>query len=124
MFDIGANEGNTYQFYLSHYSKIVCFEPNPQLFNHLNTKFLKNNQVIVDSRGLSNKNEDKLFKISNINTLSTFSDDWINQSRFTGAYSWNESITVKTTTLDNIIKEYGIPNFVKIDVEGYELEVF
>lgn len=27
------------------------------------------------------------------------------------------------TTLDTLIDEYGQPDFIKIDVEGYELEV-
>ena len=31
---------------------------------------------------------------------------------------------VPTTTLDSIIEEYGEPNYVKVDVEGYEFEVF
>jgi hypothetical protein len=27
------------------------------------------------------------------------------------------------TTLDALIRKYGVPHFIKIDVEGYELEV-
>ena len=27
------------------------------------------------------------------------------------------------TTLDQLIRSYGVPSFIKIDVEGYELEV-
>jgi hypothetical protein len=36
---------------------------------------------------------------------------------------WNERRTIKITTLDRLIEEFGIPRFIKIDVEGYELEV-
>jgi hypothetical protein len=36
---------------------------------------------------------------------------------------WNIEKTVATDTLDNMILKYGKPNFIKIDVEGYELEV-
>jgi hypothetical protein len=32
--------------------------------------------------------------------------------------------TVPATTLDNLIKKYGRPDFTKIDVEGFEMEVF
>lgn len=30
---------------------------------------------------------------------------------------------VEVTTLDALIKEFGMPSYIKIDVEGYELEV-
>src|SRR5476651_1648081 len=30
---------------------------------------------------------------------------------------------MEMTTLDNLIKQYGAPDFLKIDVEGYESEV-
>ena len=33
------------------------------------------------------------------------------------------TLQVPITTLDEEIKKYGIPNFCKIDVEGYEAEV-
>jgi hypothetical protein len=31
---------------------------------------------------------------------------------------------VEVTTLDELIREYGMPDFCKIDVEGFEYEVF
>jgi hypothetical protein len=45
--------------------------------------------------------------------------DW---SRMRGR-TWNSTQTVSVTTLDNIIREHGVPAFCKIDVEGYELRV-
>ena len=122
IFDIGANVGKTVDFFKNKSEKVVCFEANPKLVSFLKNKY-NNTNVIVDNRGLSDKIEIKTFKISNADTISTFSDDWINKSRFTGNYVWNEYVDVNTTTLDNIIDEYGVPDFIKIDVEGYEYEV-
>ena len=123
IFDIGANVGNTTQFFSTVSDKVISFEPNPELFKYLLTRFNTSN-VIIDSRGLSDKEEIKVFKIANANTISTFSDDWINKSRFSNSiYNWNQHVDVLTTTLDLIIEQYGIPDYVKIDVEGYELEV-
>lgn len=125
IFDIGANIGRTAEFYLERSEKTICFEPNPDLIELLKNKFQSHlgNKIVIDGRGLSDKEEVKSFKISNADTISTFSDFWINQSRFTGQYVWDRSVDVQTTTMDKIIEEYGIPDFVKIDVEGYELEV-
>ena len=36
---------------------------------------------------------------------------------------WDEEIEVPIVTLDQLIKEHGIPSFCKIDVENLELEV-
>jgi hypothetical protein len=37
--------------------------------------------------------------------------------------SWEESVRVPVITLDQLIAEYGVPDFCKIDVEGFEAEV-
>jgi FkbM family methyltransferase len=122
IFDIGANVGATLEIFKTKSKTVVGFEANPSLCDFLKSKY-KNQNVIIDNRGLSNKNEIKQFKISNANTISTFSDDWVNNSRFTGMYNWNNVVDVETITLDSAIEQYGIPDYIKIDVEGYEFEV-
>jgi FkbM family methyltransferase len=122
-FDIGANIGQTIDAIFNDYDKIVAFEANPNLALGLRSRYTQD-KIIIESLGVSDKNEIKLFNISNSHVVSTFSNDWITNSRFTGVYEWNTSVQVNTITLDEIIKKYGIPYFVKIDVEGYEYEVF
>lgn len=122
VFDIGSNIGTTIEFFSQRTSTVIGFEPNPTLFSRLQQRF-ENCNVIIDPRGLSNEIGRKSFRIANADTISTFSDDWVNNSRFTGGYTWNDSIIVETTTLDSIIEQYGIPDYIKIDVEGYEFEV-
>ena len=36
---------------------------------------------------------------------------------------WDKEIKVTTKTLDDLINTFGVPAFMKIDVEGYELKV-
>ena len=122
VFDVGSNVGTTVEFFSQKANKVIGFEPNPRLVEILREKF-NNRNVIIDSRGLSNEIGEKKFRIANADTISTFSEDWVNNSRFTGGYSWNEGIIVETTTLDSVIEQYGTPDYIKIDVEGYEFEV-
>jgi hypothetical protein len=42
-------------------------------------------------------------------------------SRFGELYEFSSSYRVETTTLDNLIDEFGIPFFIKLDVEGFEV---
>lgn len=122
VFDIGANLGNATEFLLRYSNKVICFEPNPELAKMLRIRFLGQN-VFVDARGVSDRIEVKQFFLSNAHTISTFDKAWISQSRFSNEFKWDQSIDVQTTTLDSLISEYGVPDFVKIDVEGHELSV-
>lgn len=122
-FDIGANSGKMTHTLKNHFSKVIAFEANPRLANHLKTAFL-NDRVIVDCRGISNVNGLKKFNIcEGDNTISTFSEDWMYRSRFTDTRHWNEEIDVQVITLEHAVKEYGVPDYIKIDVEGHEYEI-
>lgn len=122
VFDIGANLGDTVKIFTNVSEKVIAFEPNPTLIKGLKETF-ENNNVVIDSRALSTEEGKKIFNISKADSVSTFSQDWIDNSRFSNKVYWNYPTEVDTTTLDNIIDEYGIPDYVKIDVEGYEYEV-
>jgi FkbM family methyltransferase len=123
IFDIGANKGEKTDVFITKAEKVICFEPNPDLAKLLKEKYANKN-VIVNDVAVSDSIGEKIFSIANVDTISTLEDDWITNSRFSNReYTWDKKITVKTTTLDQIIEEYGIPDYVKIDVEGHEHRV-
>ena len=77
------------------------------------------------TKGLCEKECIRTFHLSNASTISSFSDEWISSvknTRFKG-FNRDRTMEVEMTTLDKLIETYGIPVFIKIDVEGYELEV-
>ena len=122
IFDIGANRGRTAEIFLNHAEKVISFEPNPSLVNHLKHLF-PNSKLHIDNRAISHARGTQEFKLANVDTISTLSTDWVENSRFTGEYTWDNSIMVETLTLSDAIAEYGIPNYIKIDTEGYEYEI-
>ncbi|MCC5613114.1 FkbM family methyltransferase, partial [Nostoc sp. CHAB 5834] len=122
-FDIGANVGNRTAIFLSLQARVIAIEPQPACVQKLKNRF--GNQINIIPKGLGSEQGVLPMHISDASTLSTFSEEWINElgsNRFSG-YEWKETIDVEITTLDQLIAEYGVPHFCKIDVEGYELNV-
>ena len=122
IFDIGANKGKSSDIFINKCEKIICFEPNPSLVKSLKKKY-NNSKIEVDSRAISDKSGIQEFNISNADTISTLSSDWIYNSRFSKKYQWDNKIMVETITLSDAIKDYGVPDYIKIDTEGYEYEI-
>ena len=56
-------------------------------------------------------------------TLTTLSEKWIEtvgRAHIFQGIRWNKGVAVEVTTLDRLIEAFGEPDFVKIDVEGFE----
>lgn len=122
-FDVGANVGNRTAIFLSLKARVVAVEPQPACVQKLKSRFA--DRITIVPKGLGSEPGVLPMHISDASTLSTFSKEWINElgsNRFSG-YQWKETIHVEITTLDQLIAEYGMPHFCKIDVEGYELNV-
>uniref|UniRef100_UPI0013D12962 FkbM family methyltransferase n=1 Tax=Proteus mirabilis TaxID=584 RepID=UPI0013D12962 len=68
-----------------------------------------------------------VFKVNSDNpTVSTASADFIASAAGAGGWEgqvWDREIEVAATTLDRLIRDHGVPAFVKIDVEGFEADV-
>ncbi len=122
-FDVGANIGNRVGPLLSLGARVVAIEPQEYCYEILREKYGTRIELVTE--GLGERDDVKDFYISNAHTISSFSEEFVDNvknGRFK-EYTWNEPIQVKITTIDSLIKKYGHPDFIKIDVEGYELEV-
>jgi len=123
VFDVGANVGNRVEAFLNIGAKVIAVEPQEACYSVLEEKFGKKIQII--KLGLGEKDEVKDFYVSDENTISSFSKEWIDSvkdNRFKGN-NWESPIKIEITTLDKLIMNYGHPKFIKIDVEGFELQV-
>lgn len=123
-FDVGANIGNRTKPFLNLGAKVVAVEPQKACCNILKENF--GDQITIIQKGVGDEIGEKDFYEADSPIISSFSEEWIEQvkkDRFKG-FNWNEPIKLGITTLDAMIAEYGKPAFVKVDVEGFELEVF
>ena len=122
IFDIGAHSGEKSKNLLKICSKLILVEPQPEYVKILKKKFSKISKVVILPYGISSKKKTLKLKINTSNPLiSTFSDHW-DKGRFAES-KWDKVINVDTITLDQLINDYGHPKYIKIDVEGFELEV-
>jgi len=125
VFEIGSNIG---QYSLQIAEKIggkgqlVCVEPDSDNFAFLSFNILRNgcknaflvNEAVADQIG-----------------QTTFYKDTMTGGRmgslireYSGTHFQGKSEEVKTTTLGVLIGQYGIPDFLKVDVEGAEDLIF
>lgn len=126
-FDIGAHLGNRTDAWLALGAKVIAVEPQPQCLEFMHRKFRNSKDVTIIPNAVADKHGELTLHISHATpTISTIADEaWRDQINNDAWYDvkWEEQITVKAITLDDLIAQYGVPAFCKIDVENFEAEV-
>ena len=123
-FDIGSNIGNWSLSNVNNCKKIISVEASPDTFKKLINNTNNNNKIVCLNYAVCNSDKEFVeFYNCNADTLSTINKDWLDseKSRFYKQYNYN-IIKCKTIKIDKLIEEYGIPELIKIDVEGGEFE--
>ena len=124
VFDIGANVGERVVVFNELSAKTVAVEPQVHCVEKMEKRFAGNTSVHLENVGLGERQGEMDFYIcDDDDRLSTFSNDQMENSFFSGSTRWNRKVVVKILTLEDLIAKYGVPAFCKIDVEGYELNV-
>src|SRR3984957_925341 len=136
IFDVGANEGLKTDLFLRMGARVVAVDPDETNQSILRERFLNlrllQKPVVVVGKAVSNKiSVESMWIDGRGSAVNTLSRKWAttlreNKARHTfGHYGLEfvRSKTVESTTLEDLIASYGRPLFIKIDVEGYELNV-
>ena len=133
IFDIGFNIGEFSRACRLKYPscEVVAVEANSNLIPSFPPEWQRSiellNLACSDKRG----EEINFYLEKTQSGISTASLEFINNSRFTkgskflqpDSAMWSKPIKVQTTTLDSLIERYGMPDLIKVDVEGHELAV-
>lgn len=117
-FDIGANIGEWSLGNIKKCEKIIAVEPSIINYKKL-SKACEEKNIICLNYAVSNEDKEEVDFYEH-GCLSTINKNWLcsKNSRFYGIKYIQT--TCKTISLDKLVEQYGIPDLIKIDVEGAE----
>jgi FkbM family methyltransferase len=133
LIDVGCHKGEFLNSFLKIkiFKKFYCFEPQKEIYKNLKKKFKNNKKVKLYNHSLGENESKKKMYLSNLTSLSTMSkinqkSDWFKiKNLIVGDKNrLNKYQIVNQKKIDTVFKNISLKNsFLKIDVEGYELNV-
>jgi len=122
-FDIGANVGKWSLSNVNNTTEVIAIEAVPETFEKLINNTYNNSKILCLNLAVCNSDKEYIdFYRCEADTLSTLNKNWLDSetSRF---YNYKyDKIKCKTITIDKLIEIYGVPELIKVDVEGGEFD--
>jgi FkbM family methyltransferase len=110
--------------------RVIAADPDQINTTVLREKFLlhrlRPKPVVVIPQAISDREgTETLWVNSPGSTMNTLSRKWVemlrhDDARFGATLAFRHTRTISTTTLEHLIQQYGLPYYIKIDVEGFE----
>lgn len=125
LFDIGANRGEVTDLAFDKgFMKVIACEAAPRIFKHLVSDRIYNRDVVPLRVAVSDKDNQRVsFYEANEDGLSTLNIDWLTADTMPYKGKAYRTIQANTITIDTLVSVYGVPDLIKIDVEGAEWNV-
>lgn len=124
IFDLGFFNGEDSFYYISKGFNVFAIEANPMLYEKNKNKFkneLQLKTLTLYNKAISTSSLKTIkFYINNKKPEVSSIEKWIAEQE--GKYEVQE-IEIETTNLSEMISEFGVPYYMKVDVEGMDKEV-
>jgi FkbM family methyltransferase len=125
-FDIGAHVGNRTRAWRDLDARVIAVEPQPECVRYLRRRFGNDPEVEIVAEAVGSMSGQATMHVSSANpTISTLAGkQWREQLNRDANYPvvWDDEVTVSVTTLDELIRRFGMPVFCKLDVENAEYD--
>ena len=115
VFDVGANRGQSSEIFIQLGTRVVAFEPQDDLHAEIRQLCRNSPHLTIESCGLGHREETRRFFRTEYDQVASLREDW------EGVRIGDCEIQI--STLDKQIERHGLPDYCKIDVEGWELQV-
>ena len=126
IFDVGANIGDKSAVFSKLALKVIAFEPTESLFKLLRKRFRHKNVEVLNYALGSTAGRLDFFEIPDnaaYNSLSRKHLNTIIPTRNIASNTGIETKKIQVEQIERFIGRFGVPDYIKIDVEGYEFEV-
>lgn len=127
VYDVGLHRGEDTEFYLRKGYRVVAVEANPQLIEECKLKFRDDLWAgrlhIVEGAIAPPTAGDTVtfFRNTRASIWGTIEPDWADRNAARGFES--EAIELPRIDMPTVFARFGIPHYVKIDVEGVDMLV-
>lgn len=129
VFDVGMHYGEDCDFYLKKGFKVIGFEADPDLVNFCRNRYseeIQKGELIIVEGAISPKFSKesgirtiKFYKNLDNTTWGTVVDEWADRNEYFGSNI--KTIEVPIVDFSECIEKYGIPYYLKIDIEGMDI---
>ena len=119
VFDVGCHVGEDTAFYLKKGFAVVGVEANPALCHHLKRRFaqeITEGRFVLVEKAIAPHNGEITFYANETTVWGTIDAAFAQRNAAVGAPS--TKIAVHCTTFDALLREFGIPYYLKVDIEG------
>jgi FkbM family methyltransferase len=126
VFDVGAHVGDRTACFRRLGARVIAVEPQRDCATLLREEFGDDPDVrIVEAALGAQRGRARLHRNEANPTVSTLSRDFIEAARDADGWRdqvWTSETDVNVITLDDLVDQHGAPGFIKLDIEGFELQ--
>jgi FkbM family methyltransferase len=126
VFDVGAHVGAFSEALASVGTRVVALEPNMDCAQLLKLMYANKNILVIQAAAGARNGISTLNVSDDWTCTCTLSIDWMARMQAIDERykrNWLHQTAVPVFTLDTLMEHFGEPYYIKVDVEGYELEV-